>query len=58
MAPVQSVPSGMPQLVDPLGGGPQVPSVAPILMAQMPPQQSVPLEQTSPCCPQNEATLH
>jgi hypothetical protein len=44
-----SVPSTPPlQYVAPDGGGPHLPTVAPAAMSQMPPQQSIELEHTSP----------
>jgi hypothetical protein len=45
----QTVPSTPPlQYVDPVGGAPHVPSVAPAATLQVPPQQSAGLAQASP----------
>jgi hypothetical protein len=47
------------QLAEPVGAGPQVPSVAPpSAMLHTPPQQSVGFAHTSPSWPQNEDALH
>src|SRR4051812_9284677 len=53
----QSTPSGMLQLVAPVSGGPQVPSVAPVATLQIPVQQSVAFPHTSPLWPQNDDAL-
>jgi hypothetical protein len=50
----QRTPSGIEQFAEPLGGGPQVPSVWPDATLHRPPQQSVLVWQASPCCPQKD----
>lgn len=42
------------QLALPLGGCAQVPRMPPLVLLQMPPQQSVPVEQVSLTCAQND----
>jgi hypothetical protein len=57
--PPQSCPSTTPQLAGPDGGEvPQVPSVCPDTMAQVPVQQSVAAAHESPACPQNDDGWH
>lgn len=51
--PEQSSPSTSLQFALPEGGFAQVPFV-PASTLQMPPQQSAPVEQASPCCPQKD----
>jgi hypothetical protein len=56
LQPLQVEPSTPPlQNDDPLGGTPQVPTLAPLAMLQLLEQQSEPRAHTSPCWMQNEA---
>ena len=52
-------PQSMPSIVQPpLDGWPHVPSAWFCALVQTPPQQSLPLAQTSPFCPQYEGCAH
>jgi hypothetical protein len=52
--PAQSIPSGWHALAGPVGVAPHTPSCAPVVFVHTPEQQSPPLEQASPICPQND----
>jgi hypothetical protein len=51
------MPSVRPQLAEPLGGCPQVPTVFPVAMVQMPLQQPALAVQASPTCRQKDEAL-
>jgi hypothetical protein len=57
--PAQSCPSASPQFAAPAGGAAeQVPSAAPEAIVHEPAQQSAPVEQASPACPQKDDAWH